>query len=178
MAIDGLETNYKTWLGRERRPGPARGQANGPLDDLCYRIERRWGGGVAARRRSFRQFPLAVRARDRSRLNADIEEGVISTTLVHLANISYRLCRTIEFDPKTLTCPDPEAQTMFTKPYREPFVLPSLAEGGNPRRFYFCDAVIAWSRSQRISFTSSIPTERRTRSFETPASSCCSADSC
>ena len=87
-------------------------------------------GGAGASPRGgdhFGNFLSAVRARDRSRLNADIEEGVISTTLVHLANISYRLRRTIEFDPKTLTCPDPEAQTMFTKPYREPFVLPSLA---------------------------------------------------
>ena len=74
----------------------------------------------------FGNFLSAVRTRDRSKLNADIEEGAISTTLVHLANISHRLRRTIEFDPKTLTCPDPEAQAMFTKPYREPFVLPSL----------------------------------------------------
>jgi predicted dehydrogenase len=127
MAIDGLDTNYKTWLGKERRAGPARAQSNGALDDLWYRMERRWGAAPARGGDHFGNFLSAVRARDRGKLNAEIEEGAISTTLVHLANISYRLRRTIEFDPKTLTCPDPEAQAMFTKPYRAPFVLPSLA---------------------------------------------------
>ena len=33
---------------------------------------------------------------------ASIEEGAISTTLVHLANISYRVGRTLHFDPKAV----------------------------------------------------------------------------
>ena len=127
MAVDGQDTNYKTWLGKERRVGPARAQAAGTLEDLWYRVQRRWGGAPARGGDHFGNFLAAVRACDRTKLNADIEEGAISTTLVHLANISYRLRRTIEFDPKTLACPDPEAQAMFTKPYREPFTLPSLA---------------------------------------------------
>src|SRR5579871_4232050 len=43
---------------------------------------------------------------------------------------------------------------------------------------YFCEAAIAWPRSQMMSSRSSIPTESRTRSFDTPASSCCSSVSC
>jgi hypothetical protein len=39
-------------------------------------------------------FIDAVRSRKSSDLHAPIEEGAISTTLVHLANISYRLGRT------------------------------------------------------------------------------------
>ncbi len=35
-------------------------------------------------------------------LNAEIEEGAASTVLVHLANISYRVGRTINFDSKNL----------------------------------------------------------------------------
>ena len=43
-------------------------------------------------------FIDAVRTRKHDDLNAPIEEGAISTTLVHLANISYRLGRTLHFD--------------------------------------------------------------------------------
>lgn len=61
----------------------------------------------------------------RSDLNAEIEEGAISSTLVHLANISYRLGRTINFDPATLTCKnDAEANRMMTRDDRAPFVVP------------------------------------------------------
>ena len=66
-----------------------------------------------------------MRSRKRSDLNAAIEEGAISTTLVHLANISYRLGRTLNFDAETYTCKgDAEANAMFTRNYRAPFVVP------------------------------------------------------
>ena len=42
----------------------------------------------------FGNFIDVVRSRKHADLNAPIEEGAISTTLVHLANISYRLGRT------------------------------------------------------------------------------------
>jgi hypothetical protein len=45
--------------------------------------------------------------------------------LVHLANISYRVGRTIHFDPKTLSIVgDSEASKMMTRDYRKPFVVP------------------------------------------------------
>ena len=66
-----------------------------------------------------------MRSRDRGHLNAEIEEGAISTTLVHLANISYRVGRTINFDAATYSVKgDPEAQKLFTRDYRKPFVVP------------------------------------------------------
>ena len=69
-----------------------------------------------------------MRSRKASDLNAPIEEGAISTVLVHLANISYRLGRTLKFDAATMTCPgDAEATRMFTRNYRAPFVVPKLA---------------------------------------------------
>ncbi len=102
MAIDGYAT-YKTYLGREQEPGPARSE----------------GGS------NWENFITAVRSRKQSDLNADIEEGYLSTQLVHLANISYRLGRTLNFDPNTLKCTgDDEANRMFTRKYREPFVVP------------------------------------------------------
>jgi hypothetical protein len=44
---------------------------------------------------------------------------------VHLANISYRLGRTLHFDEKTYSViGDAEANKMFTRDYRAPFVVP------------------------------------------------------
>jgi hypothetical protein len=66
-----------------------------------------------------------VRTRKRETLTAEIEEGAASTVLVHLANISYRLARTVNFDPTTMTITgDKEAAAMMTRDYRKPFVVP------------------------------------------------------
>ncbi len=105
MAIDGY-TTYKTWLGKEQEPGP----------------ERTAGGN------HFQNFIDAVRSRKRANLTAEIAEGAISTTLIHLANISYRLGRTVNFDAASYACVnDKEANEMFTRPYRQGFVVPKLA---------------------------------------------------
>jgi predicted dehydrogenase len=94
---------YKTFLGKEQQPGPAS----------------RAGGD------HFGNFIEAVRSRKRESLNAEIEEGAISSVLVHLANISYRLGRTLHFDPeKLMVTGDGEANKMFTRNYRAPYVVP------------------------------------------------------
>jgi hypothetical protein len=49
----------------------------------------------------------------------------LSTTLVHLANASYRLGRTIHVDPATETVVgDSEATALLKGTYRHPFVVP------------------------------------------------------
>jgi predicted dehydrogenase len=59
------------------------------------------------------------------RPNADIEEGHKSTRLCHLGNIALRLGRTLRFDGKTEAVEnDPEANRMFSRTYRKPFILP------------------------------------------------------
>ena len=66
-----------------------------------------------------------MRSRKRETLNAEIEEGAASTVLVHLANVSYRVGRTLHFDSKTMTCiGDAEANKLLTRVYRKPFVVP------------------------------------------------------
>ena len=56
-----------------------------------------------------------------------IEEGFYSCANVHLANISYRLGRTIDFDPvKQEIVGDPEASRMLTRKYRQPFKVPDV----------------------------------------------------
>ena len=102
LAIDSY-SSYKTWLGPNEEPGPTGNQ----------------GGS------HFANFFDAVRSRNRETLHAEIEEGAISTTLVHLANISYRLGRTLHFDAATYSVTgDSEANKMFTRAYRKPFVVP------------------------------------------------------
>ncbi len=100
MVIRG---GYRTYLGKAQEPGPS-GE----------------GGG-----NNWANFIQCVRSRKRENLNAEIEEGAISTVLVHLANISYRLGRTLRFDPQSLRCVgDEEANRLFTRDYRKPFVVP------------------------------------------------------
>ena len=69
-----------------------------------------------------------MRSRKRSDLNAPIEEGAISTVLLHLANISYRVGRTLYFDPQTFSCKgDAEANAYFRRVYRPEFTVPEIA---------------------------------------------------
>jgi hypothetical protein len=105
LAIDGYD-RYKTWMGKEQELGPAMKE----------------GGD------HFANFINAVRSRKREDLNCEIEEGSISTTLVHLANISYKLGRTVHFDAASYSCTgDSEANKMFKRDYRAPFVVPKFA---------------------------------------------------
>ncbi len=75
----------------------------------------------------FLNFIEAMRSRRVEELNCDIEQGHRSTVLAHMANISYRLDRTLTFDPTTETfvgaCAD-QANGYLKREYREPFVLP------------------------------------------------------
>ena len=76
----------------------------------------------------FQNFTDAIRANDPGKLTSPIEEGFYSCALIHLANISYRLGRTIHFDPDAQTViNDPEAAKMLTRDYRAPFRIPSLS---------------------------------------------------
>jgi predicted dehydrogenase len=101
---------WATFMGKEGAPGP-KSQA-----DPAYP--------------GFINFIDVVRSRKRETQLADVEEGAISTMLIHLANISYRTRRTLYFDPVTYTCKgDPEATAMFTRQeYRAPFTVPKVGE--------------------------------------------------
>ncbi len=108
LAIGDEDTGnaYKTWLGREQTPGPSRHQ-----------------GGY-----HYANFIDCVRSRKPENLNAPIEEGHISATLMHLANVSYRLERSLSFDPATeQVIGDDQANRLLREAgrgYRDPFVVP------------------------------------------------------
>ncbi|MCO6044094.1 Gfo/Idh/MocA family oxidoreductase [Aeoliella sp. ICT_H6.2] len=105
MTIDNYNT-YKTYLGRRREPGPS-GTSGDPLQA------------------HFDNFFTAVRRRDPSELNAPIETGHTSSGIAHLTNISSRLGRQLKFDPQSEKfVGDAEADTMLTRIYRAPYVVP------------------------------------------------------
>ena len=111
LAIDGYDS-YRTWLGRKQEPGPSGN-----------------GGG-----NHFANFIECVRSRNSDGLNAPIEEGYVSAALVHLANASYRLGRSLKVDPQTgRAVGDDEANQLLRdadRGYRAPFVVPDEVEPG------------------------------------------------
>jgi len=105
LAIQEYET-YKSWLGDNQEPGPeGHGKEN-----------------------HFANFIDCVRSRKKEDLGAPIEEGHISSTLVHLANVSYRVGRTLNFDPeKEQVIGDAEANRLLRdadRGYRPGFTIP------------------------------------------------------
>jgi predicted dehydrogenase len=61
----------------------------------------------------------------RKGLHADVEVGVTSASLCHLANISYRTGRRLRFDAVSgAFAGDEEANRMLTRRYRAPYVVP------------------------------------------------------
>jgi hypothetical protein len=102
MVIDGYG-KYRTYIGKEQQPGPTRSEGGS-----------NWGNFIAA-----------LRSRKQADLNAPIEEGAMSCTLMHLANVSYRLGRTLHYNGATMQCQgDPEANKLLTRVYRKPYVVP------------------------------------------------------
>jgi predicted dehydrogenase len=81
--------------------------------------------GGAGADNHFANFIRALRSRKREDLNADVVEGHLSAALCHLANISYRLGRSLRFDPQTERfVDDHQANGMLRRKYRKPFVVP------------------------------------------------------
>jgi predicted dehydrogenase len=104
LAMNGYDS-YKTWLGEDQEPGPSA-----------------TGGG-----NNWANFIDCVRSRKKEDLNAPVEEGHLSCALVHLANASYRLGRTLNLDPETeQVIGDEEANRLLRGTYREPYVVPEV----------------------------------------------------
>jgi predicted dehydrogenase len=74
----------------------------------------------------YANFLKAVKSRDHKVLNADIEEGHLSSAYCHLGNIAYRLGRKLHINPSTESfVNDSEADTYLTREYRAPFIVPT-----------------------------------------------------
>jgi predicted dehydrogenase len=103
LVIDNYN-KYWSFMGKDQQPGPTATQGE----------------------THYQNFIDAVRSRRREDLTAEVAEGALSCDLMHLANISYRVGRTLNWDAKTRTCVgDKEATAMLTRDYRAPFVVPA-----------------------------------------------------
>jgi predicted dehydrogenase len=97
-------TDWQVFFGPKNEPGPG-GK----------------GGGD-----HYANFVKAVKSRDHKLLNADIEEGHLSSAYCHLGNIAYRLGRKLHINPSTESfVNDSEADAMLTREYRPGFVVPA-----------------------------------------------------
>jgi predicted dehydrogenase len=104
LAISDYDS-YKSFLGSNQEPGP---EKHAPVKN-----------------EHFVNFIECMRSRKAEDLRAPILEGHLSATLVHLANASYRLGRTINFDPQTESViNDAEATELLKGSYRAPFIVP------------------------------------------------------
>jgi predicted dehydrogenase len=83
----------------------------------------------------FANFIEAVRAHDRSILNAEIEEGHKSSVLGHLANIAYRTGSRLAFDPERerFLGGEADANALLSRVYRKPYVVPGGASSPDGR---------------------------------------------
>ena len=94
---------WRTYLGRKHEPGPS-------------------GQGLG---NHYLNFIDAIRANNQTLINGSITDAHCSAALAHLANISYRLGRSLNFDPKAgHFVGDEEADRMLRRQYRPPFVVP------------------------------------------------------
>jgi predicted dehydrogenase len=72
-----------------------------------------------------KNFLDAVRHRDHTKLNAEIEIGARAAAYCHLANIAFRTGRILRVAQSTgRFIGDDEANSMLTRNYREPYVVP------------------------------------------------------
>ncbi len=105
LAMNGYDS-YKSWIGEEQEPGP-----------------HSTAGG-----NNWANFIACVKSRKKEELNAPIEEGLISCSLLHLGNASHRVGRALHFDPvKMEVIGDHEASLILRdgdRGYRKPYVVP------------------------------------------------------
>ena len=118
---------FRTWRGRSEEPGPS-------MEAVLVSDEAGIGGPqgftetgahTSSRLIHRQNFIDAVRNQDPTLLSADILEGHLSSSLCHLANISYRLGRELTFDQHAERfVGDSQADSYLSRQYRHPYVVP------------------------------------------------------
>src|SRR5713101_8281706 len=116
--IDGDGRAWQSYLGRKDEKGPGREipkETGGSDPNVLTSIEHP----------HYQNWVDAIRANDRKILTCEIEEGHLSASLPHMANIAYQVGHTLEFDGQAEKFKnDKEADALLTREYRAPFVVP------------------------------------------------------
>jgi predicted dehydrogenase len=123
LDIDG----FRTYLGRKEEPGPEMKATL--LDPRTASRAARLAVGSSPHETSRylhrAAFVAALRSRRPEDVRADILEGHLSSALCHLANASYRVGRSLRFEPETESFgSDVEANVLLSRQARAPFVFP------------------------------------------------------
>jgi predicted dehydrogenase len=120
--VDGDGRKWQSYKGRsknEKGPGseaPPESSGSDPLVQFSIETPH------------YQNFVDAIRANDPKKLTCDIMEGHLSSSLPHLANISYRVGRQLQFDGKTESfVNDREADKLLTREYRKGFEIKPIA---------------------------------------------------
>jgi predicted dehydrogenase len=112
--IDETGKNWQSYLGWKNEKGPG---AQAPPAEPT--------GLTTTESPHYQNFIDAIRAGDPKVLACDMLEGHLSSTLPHLANISYRVGRALVFDgKKEMFVDDKEADRLLTREYRKGFEIP------------------------------------------------------
>jgi predicted dehydrogenase len=117
--IEEAGRTWQSYLGPKNEKGPGREPAPGQKTEAT--------GLTTTEAPHYQNFIDAIRAGDPKLLACDITEGHLSSTLPHLANISYRVGRALVFDGRTETfVNDAEADRLLTRAsgYRSGFEMP------------------------------------------------------
>ncbi len=126
LYVDGDGRKWQSYMGpkNEKGPGadtPPESGGSDPLELTSIEFPH------------YQNFVDAIRANDPKMLTCDVLEGHLSSTLPHLANISYLMGRGLVFNGKTETfVDDKKADTLLTREYRKGFEIPkSFASSTN-----------------------------------------------
>jgi predicted dehydrogenase len=122
--LDETGRNWGSFLGtvgEKNEKGPGSGSAAGAGEAV---------GLTTSESSHLGNFIDAIRANDPKVLKCDVYEGHLSSTLPHLANISYRVGRQLTFNGKTETfADDKQADRLLTREYRKGFEIPQKFAG-------------------------------------------------
>jgi predicted dehydrogenase len=108
---------YAVYLGKDNEPGPSLKKEDLEPDAL----------EEADIEPHYANFIDCVISRKWQDLNADIQEGYLSTSMMLLGNIAYRTGRKLTFNPHAEKfVNDEDANTYLTRQFRPPYVMPEV----------------------------------------------------
>jgi predicted dehydrogenase len=108
--------SYMGAVGDKNEKGPSSGSGTATASPV---------GLTTSEGNHYSNFIDAIRANDPKVLTCDVLEGHLSSTLPHLANISYRVGHALRFDPRSEKFEDDKkADQLLTREYRKGFEIP------------------------------------------------------
>ncbi len=120
LMLDGNGRTWQSYLGPkgEKGPGSDGASTEGGSDPRVL---------TSIESPHYQNFVDAIRADDEKLLTCNALEGHLSSTLPHLANISYRVGRPLQFDPVAEKfVNDREADQLLTREYRKGYEFPTV----------------------------------------------------